>query len=158
MVSYYENILQDPYPDRSEAIGRITRRIPSPVSKEHNLALLHLFTLEEMDSAIKEIPTGKSLGPNGFTTYFFHYCWPLVREEVWQIMEDSRRSGQVLSDFQCHIYHTHSKGGKGHTPQIVEVDSSLQCHLQNPYQGNFPSIKPILPHIISPEQSGYVEG
>jgi hypothetical protein len=27
---------------------------------------------------------------------FFHHCWPMLREEIWEIIEDSRLSEQVL--------------------------------------------------------------
>jgi hypothetical protein len=56
MVSYYENLLQEPQPNQSEVIGKITRHIPSLISWEHNAALMHPFTIEELDSTIKEMP------------------------------------------------------------------------------------------------------
>jgi hypothetical protein len=49
-----------------------------------------------VDHAVKEIPPGKEQGPNGFTTDFFHYCWDMIREEVWKVVEESRTLGQVL--------------------------------------------------------------
>jgi len=42
---------------------------------------------------------GKSLGPNGFTSNFFHYLWDLVKEEVLKIMEESRNKRGVLKSF-----------------------------------------------------------
>jgi len=38
------------------------------------------ITIEEVDQDVKEIPVGKALGPDGFTTDFFHHCWLMVRE------------------------------------------------------------------------------
>jgi len=60
------------------------------VTAEKNTTLLRLVTLEEVDQAIKEMPIGKYPRPDGFTKYFFHHCWNLFREEVWQLIEDSR--------------------------------------------------------------------
>jgi hypothetical protein len=44
---------------------------------------------------------GKPLGPDGFTIDFFHYCWTMIREEVFQVVEESRTSGKVLSTFNA---------------------------------------------------------
>ena len=44
---------------------------------------------------------GKSLGPNGFTSNFFHYLWDLVKEEVLKIMEESRNKRGVLKSFNA---------------------------------------------------------
>ena len=54
------------------------------------------ITIEEVDLALHDNPEGKAPGPNDFTSKFFHHCWPMVREEVWEIIEDYRTSGQVL--------------------------------------------------------------
>jgi len=54
------------------------------------------ITQEEADHAVKEMPPGKAPGPDGFTTDFFHYCWDMIREEVWQVVEESKILGQVL--------------------------------------------------------------
>ena len=44
---------------------------------------------------------GKSPGPNGFTSNFFHYLWDLVKEEVLKIMEESRNKRGVLKSFNA---------------------------------------------------------
>jgi hypothetical protein len=54
------------------------------------------ITQEEVDQAIQYLPIGKALGPDGFTKIFFHSCWSMLREEVWQLVEESRSSGKFL--------------------------------------------------------------
>ena len=43
--------------------------------------------------------TGKAPGPDGFTSNFFHNFWDLVKEEVLEIVEESRNTTGVLKDF-----------------------------------------------------------
>jgi hypothetical protein len=82
-------------------ISKITGHIPSLITKEHNETLMRLITQEEVDQAVKEMPLGKDPWPDGYTTNVFHYCWPMIRVEVWKVVEESRTSGQVLSAFNA---------------------------------------------------------
>jgi hypothetical protein len=54
------------------------------------------ITQEEVDQAAKYMAPRKAPGPDGFTTDFFHHCWDIVRKDVWEVVEESRTSGQVL--------------------------------------------------------------
>lgn len=40
--------------------------------------------------------TGKSRGPDGFTTDFFQYCWEIIKLDVWEVVESSRKSRSIL--------------------------------------------------------------
>ena len=42
---------------------------------------------------------GKSPGPNGFTSNLFHYFWDLSKEEVLNIVEESRNKRGVPKSF-----------------------------------------------------------
>jgi hypothetical protein len=53
--------------------------------------------MKEVYQAMKEMLVGKSPWNDGFTTYFFHHCWSMVREEVWQLVEESCSSCKVLT-------------------------------------------------------------
>jgi len=95
--NYYKDILIETSEDRTVEIRWITSHIPSLVTSEQNETLMRPITQEEVDQAVKEMPLGKAPSPDGFTINFFHHCWDLIREEVWQVVEESRTSGQVLS-------------------------------------------------------------
>jgi hypothetical protein len=51
---------------------------------------MRLFNQEEVDESLKETLLGKAPRLDGFTSDFFHYCWNVIREDVWEIIEDSR--------------------------------------------------------------------
>jgi len=54
------------------------------------------ITQEEVDQALRDTPLGKTPGLDRFTSDFFHHYWSIICEEIWEIIEDSRRLGQVL--------------------------------------------------------------
>ena len=44
---------------------------------------------------------GKAPGPDGFTSNFFHHFWDMVKEEVVEIVEESRLKKGVLKAFNA---------------------------------------------------------
>ena len=40
----------------------------------------------------------KSLGLDGFTGSFFTLIWECIEDEIWEMVEESRRGGFVLKD------------------------------------------------------------
>jgi hypothetical protein len=54
------------------------------------------ITQEEVDQAVKEMPPRTTHRQDGFTIDFFHYCWSLIREEVWKVVQESRTSRKFL--------------------------------------------------------------
>jgi hypothetical protein len=55
--TYYKELLTETNEDREEAIQKITRHIPSLVTQEKNEALMRPITQEEVDHAVKEMPS-----------------------------------------------------------------------------------------------------
>ena len=96
MLSYYKKILSEPPIDRSREIDTILKNIPNEVTKNQNEAFMRPITQEEVDQSPRDTPLSKALGLDGFTLDFFHKCWRIILKDVWEIIEESRRSGQVL--------------------------------------------------------------
>jgi hypothetical protein len=55
------------------------------VRSENMEALEEPFTKEEIDAIIKDLPSDKSLGPDGFNSDFLKKCWPTVCQEYYKI-------------------------------------------------------------------------
>jgi mannosylglycoprotein endo-beta-mannosidase len=51
---------------------------------------------EEIDQELQEMPNGKAPKPDGFTTDFFKDCWEVIKQDVYKVVEDSRRSTSIL--------------------------------------------------------------
>lgn len=43
------------------------------------------FAKEEIDEVIKHLPSDKSTGPDGFNTDFVKACWPIIKEDFYEL-------------------------------------------------------------------------
>ena len=89
LVDYFKDLQKEQQDNRQPAIDQITQLIPNLITDEHNQMLLRPITPQEVDTAMAQLKDGKAPGPDGFTANFFHHFWELIREEVWQLVEES---------------------------------------------------------------------
>ena len=52
------------------------------------------FSLDELDLVIKDMKSNTAPGPNGYSVEFFKAFWPLIREDVKEML-DNLRNGQL---------------------------------------------------------------
>jgi hypothetical protein len=115
LVAYYKDLMTEPQQNRSQAITKVTEHIPTLITQEQNASLLRPITLEEVYQVLQDTPKGKAPGLDGFTSDFFHHCWQMIKEEVWEIIEDSRISGQVLPALNATFLTSFPKRGRSIT-------------------------------------------
>jgi len=72
------------------AIEKIIKIIPKIIIEKPNQILLMPISLQEVEIATQQLKVGKAPGPDGFTSDFFHNFWDLIKEELWQVVEESR--------------------------------------------------------------------
>ena len=70
LVSHFKDLLMEPQEDRREATRRIYNEIPSMITRDQNLALMKVETLEEVEEIMKGMKKNKAPGPDGFTVEF----------------------------------------------------------------------------------------
>jgi hypothetical protein len=46
------------------------------------------FTNEEIDRAIKEMPSERAPGPDGFNMQFIKKCWHIIKPDFYQLHHD----------------------------------------------------------------------
>ena len=51
---------------------------------------------EEVNEVIKEMQNGKAPGPDGFNVDFFKARWEIVKHDILDVVEDSRKNESVL--------------------------------------------------------------
>ena len=66
------------------------------VSREDNFNLNKPVTEEEVSEVIKDMHNGKALGPDGFNVDLFKACWGIVKWDILDVVEDSRKNRTIL--------------------------------------------------------------
>jgi hypothetical protein len=59
------------------------------LQRSNNLDFLTApFTTEEIDEVVANLPSDKSPGPDGFNTNFIKKCWPLIKQDFYNLCSD----------------------------------------------------------------------
>ena len=94
---------------------------------------------------------GKAVGLNESMTNFFHYFWDLIKQEVWEIVQETRRAREILKDFNATFFSL--------VPKVEGADSLRKfrpkslCNVIYKVISNVIAnrVKLILPKLISPK-------
>ena len=100
---------------------------------------------------------GKASGPDGFTSNFFHYFWDLIKEEVFEIIEESRDKKGVLKAFNATFLTLISKEAGADSPDKFRPIALCNVIYKIISKVIANRLKPLLPNLICPEQSRFVE-
>eukprot|EP00253_Pinus_taeda_P028466 PITA_28466 len=158
LSNHFSNIAQEPNVNREAAIQEITNAIPRLITEEQNWSLRKKITMEEVEEAVRSMPNDKAPGPDGFTINFYKACWEIVKYDIWEIVEDSRRSKTILKSLNSTFIALVPKVEEANTPEKFRPIALCNVIYKIISKVIANRLKMILPGIISQEQSGYVEG
>lgn len=96
LVQHFWGITQETCSNRDQSIRDISRHIPKLVSKEDNINLNRPVSEGEVSEVLKEMQNGKAPGPDGFNVDFFKACWAIVKYDILNVVEDSRRYKNIM--------------------------------------------------------------
>eukprot|EP00253_Pinus_taeda_P025653 PITA_25653 len=157
-LSYFQKAHQEPNVDKLPAIEKILPLIPKLITPDHNHLLLQPIQLNEVDLAVKNLKSGKAPGLDGFTSDFFHHFWDLIQIEVWQLVEESRALRWMYPGLNATFLALIPKTADANKPKKYRPIALCNITYKIVSKVIANRLKPLLPLLISPEQSGYVEG
>eukprot|EP00253_Pinus_taeda_P021248 PITA_21248 len=158
LVNHFKDILREPQTNRSDAIAKISSEIPNVVTRDQNLALMRKITMEEVEDIVRNMKRNKAPGPDGYTVEFFQAGWKFLATEVLEVVEEARINQRIWPGINSTLLTLIPK-----TNQAEQANGFRPIALCNVIYKIVASIvaqrlKLILPSIISPEQTGFVEG
>eukprot|EP00253_Pinus_taeda_P028344 PITA_28344 len=158
LVEYHKEILTEPQEARGEAIDHICKEIPKLITMEQNKALMRAATMEEVEEVVMNMKKGKAPRPDGFTVEFYQAGWHFLGQEILEVVEESRMKQKIWPSINSTFLTPIPKSNKLEDAQgfrpialcnvIYKIIATLIAK----------RLKPLLPSIISPEQTGFVEG
>eukprot|EP00253_Pinus_taeda_P018901 PITA_18901 len=158
LVHHFHGIAQETVSNKKHFIKDLIGHIPRLVTREDNFNLNRLVTEDEVSEVIKEMQNGKALGPHGFNVDFFKACWNIVKRDILNVLEDSRLNKTILKVLNTSFIDLIPKQDNAQTPYkfrpialrnvVYEIISKVVAN----------RLKPLLPTLVSVEQSSYVEG
>jgi hypothetical protein len=116
------------------------------------------ISLSEVEATNFNLVARKSPSPDGFTSYFFHHCWSIIKWDVLALVKESQRIYGVLPYLNSTFLTLVPKEEK-----VVDPNKFLPISLCNVIYNIISKVitihlKPLLPTLVTPEQYGYVEG
>ena len=156
--SFFSNLLEEPDEDKSTSQREVLRHIPQVITEEHNLLLLKPIEMDEVEEVVKQMAKDKALGPDGFTTNFFHACWDWLKEEFRALVEDSRKLGNILKALNATFLTLIPKELGIEDPGKLRPIALCNAIYKIISKTIANRLHPLLPLIISPKQARFVEG
>jgi len=74
----------------------LTMHIPKLVTSKDNHNLNRLVSEEELSELIKEMQSGKEPSPDCFNVDFFKARWDTIKQDILEVVEDSRQHKKVF--------------------------------------------------------------
>jgi hypothetical protein len=154
-IKFYEELFTSQGTDRmEECISWVNTR----VTEDMNRRLLHSFSEEEIRKALFQMHPHKAPGLDGFPAAFYQRNWPTVGSEVCKAVLSFLNDGQMDMWINSTNIVLIPKVNSPSKPS--EYRPIILCNvfykLISKVLAN--RLKPILQHIVSPEQSAFVSG
>ena len=101
---------------------------------------------------------GKAPGPDGFNVDFFKACWNIVKQDILNVVEDSKMNRTILKVLNTSFISLIPKQDIAKTPDKFRPIAFCNVVYKIISKVVSNRLKPILPTLVFGEQSSYVEG
>ena len=133
-------------------------QIPT-ISEQHKIDCDKPLTVEDLEDSLFNMSVGKSPGNDGLTVEFYKYFWPDIKNTFYESVCYSRVVGELSSSQRQAIIKLLEKRDKDkrfienwRPISLLNIDTKI---ISKSLAGRF---CPVLPTIISPDQTAYVKG
>ncbi len=145
-------------PDTSAAQELCWQSVPNRVSVDANEDLISSLSVEEVAKAIRALPKGKAPGHDGIPMEFFHECEKEVAPDLHQAFTTMLSEGETSVYINKGLITLIPKNGdhaRLNNWRPITLLGSIYKILAKLLTGR---LQAILPNIIRPNQTGFVEG
>lgn len=157
LIQHFRGIAQETISDRKHFIRDLTRHIPKLVSREDNFNLNRPVTKEEVSEVLNNMQNGKAPGPDGFNVDFFKSGWNIVKQDIMNVVEDSRMNRTILKVLNTSFISLIPKQDNAQTPDMYRPIALCNVVYKIISKVVEKRLKSLLPTLVFVEQSGYVE-
>lgn len=100
-VMFFKNLLAPnlQQSNNNSDMEALLQHIPSIVSHQDNINIMRHFTLNGIHFVLFSMPLDKAPSPDGFTMTFFKMCWDVISFDLLMAIEESRKGGYILNEF-----------------------------------------------------------
>ncbi|WMV18188.1 hypothetical protein MTR67_011573 [Solanum verrucosum] len=132
--------------------------IPKCITAEENEEMTKLPDQEEVYRVVSALNGSSACGPDGFTGYFFQYCWEIIGEDITKVVK-AFFCGQELPKFITHtnlVLLPKKESVKSFTDlRPISLSSFINKVISRMVHERMILV---LPNIISQNQAGFVKG
>eukprot|EP00253_Pinus_taeda_P018177 PITA_18177 len=99
--NHFQNLFADQGEITIAEVIRTAQCFPRYVEEEEAKSLMNEVTKEEVECVIKSMAKDKSLGSDGWTIELFQHFFDQIGTELTEVVEESRKRGEVYSPFNA---------------------------------------------------------
>lgn len=132
--------------------------LPPPIDNQRS-DLESLITTEEIESTVNSLPNGKSPGPNGITKAYYTTFSTVLMNPMCRYF-NSLTKGSIIPPeaLLAHILVIPKEGKDPTVPQSYRPISLLNTNIKILAKILANQLKYLMPHIIHPDQTGFITG
>nr|XP_027103174.1 uncharacterized protein LOC113724473 [Coffea arabica] len=163
-AAFFQTLPSQEHADPTEGLAkeqvaqRLLQSIPLLVSPHQNASLIQMVTPEKVRDAVFGLDSDSAAGPDGFSGLFFKHCWDIVATDIFKAVQEffigvpipKSISNMVIvlvpKKDACSSFEDYRPISLNSF--INKIFSKVLCN----------RLKPLLPALISKEQSGFVQG
>lgn len=155
ILQYYENLFSSSQPTNIE---ETVNHLPRIITDEMNLELTKDISADEIFVALKYMHSSKSPGPDHFSPCFYQQFWPLVGNDVVDVVRSFLESGHKIQQLNCtNVALIPKVKSPVNMTQLRPISlCNVLYKIGSKVLAN--RLKSLLHQIISPFQSAFVPG